>query len=64
MDGAPKSNRKYPAYSLAKLEALVEAGEGNPVMVQEIADRKAGISTIRVTPQIEGGKVQTKIGRM
>jgi hypothetical protein len=34
------------------------------VMVQEIADRKAGTSVALVVPQIEGGKAQHKVGRL
>lgn len=63
MDAA-RSNRKYPSYTLAQLETFVAEGRGNPVMVQEIADRKAGRSTPLVTPQLKGGKPQTKVGRM
>ena len=63
MDAA-RSNRKYPAYTLAQLEAFVAEGKGNPAMVQEIADRKAGLSKPAQTPQMAGGKPQTKIGRM
>ena len=63
MDGAT-TTRKYPSYTTAALEAFVASGQGNSVMVQEIEDRKAGISVIHVTPQLQGGKVQTKIGRM
>lgn len=63
MDAA-RSNRKYPAYTLAQLEAAVAAGRGNPVMVQEIEDRKAGRSVALVVPQIEGGKPQPKVGRL
>lgn len=63
MDGAT-TNRKYPSYTTAVLEAFVASGQGNPVMVQEIEDRKAGISVVKVTPQLIGGKVQVKIGRM
>lgn len=64
MDAGHKSQRKYPAYTLAELETIVAEGRGNDVMVKEIADRKAGISKPFVVPQIEGGKAQTKIGRM
>jgi hypothetical protein len=64
MDAGHKSQRKYPAYTLAQLEAFVAEGRGNDVMVKEIADRKAGASKTLVVPQIEGGKAQTKIGRM
>ena len=51
MDGAI-SNRKYPAYTTAQLERFVSEGSGTPAMVQEIADRKAGKSVIRVVPQL------------
>lgn len=47
-----------------QLSWFVASGQGNAVMVQEIADRKAHVSVIKATPQILGGKVQTKIGRM
>ena len=63
MDAA-KSNRKYPSYTLAQLEAFVAEGRGNDVMVQEITARKAGLSTALVAPQIEGGKPVTKGGRL
>lgn len=56
--------RKYPSYTLADLVNFVAAGQGNPIMVQEIADRKAGDSAIKLTPQLIGGKVITKVGRM
>lgn len=64
MDNANKSARKYPSYTLGQLEQAVADGRGNPVMLQEIADRKAGISSLRVTPQILGGKAQVKVGRL
>jgi hypothetical protein len=57
-------DRKYPSYTLADLEKFVAEGKGNPAMVQEIADRKSGASHTKVTPQILGGKAQTRIGRM
>lgn len=56
--------RKYPSYTLTELEKFVAEGKGNPVMVQEIADRKSGASTVKTTPQILGGKAQVRIGRM
>lgn len=59
MDSAARSNRQFPSYTLAQLEATVAAGQGTPVMVQEIADRKAGKSVTLVTPQI-----QARVGRM
>jgi hypothetical protein len=64
MDGAAKTNRKYPAYTLAQLEAFVASGRGNDVMVAEIAARKSGTSNVLSVPQIEGGKAQVHIGRM
>ena len=63
MDGAI-STRKFPAYTTAQLEAAVAAGRGTEAMRQEIADRKAGISVARAVPQIMGGKVVTKVGRL
>lgn len=63
MDAA-RTKRAFPGYTLAELEAKVAAGYGNDAMVQEIADRKAGKSVVVKTPQIEGGKVKTKLGRM
>jgi hypothetical protein len=64
MDAAHKSNRKYPSYTLAQLEAFVTEGNGNDVMVKEIADRKAGISNVLVVPQIDGGMPSHKVGRL
>jgi len=46
------------------LESFVAEGRGNEVMEREIAARKSGASTHKVTPQILGGMVQSKIGRM
>lgn len=63
MDAAT-STRKYPSYTLSQLEGFVAEGRGNPAMVQEIADRKAGLSTIKATPQILGGKPRVRVGRL
>jgi hypothetical protein len=63
MDGAT-STRKYPSYTTAQLESFVSAGDGDAVMIKEIADRKAGSSVLRSIPQLIGGKVIIKIGRM
>jgi hypothetical protein len=63
MDAA-KSNRKYPSYTLAQLEAFVAEGHGNDVMVQEIVARKTGLSTALVVPQLDGGKAVAKVGRL
>jgi hypothetical protein len=60
--------RLYPSYTLKDLKGWVEKGElsGEKLaqVKEEIAARESGASQVRVTPQIEGGKVQTKIGRM
>lgn len=58
------NTRKYPSYTTEELEAAVAAGRGNDVMIEEIARRKAGLSVPQVTPQIMGGKVVVKVGRM
>lgn len=50
-------SRKYPSYTLADLKKFVAEGKGNAVMEQEIKDRESGSSTVRVTPQILGGRV-------
>lgn len=52
MDGAI-SKRKYPAYTTKQLEEFVAAGGGSEAMIQEIADRKAGISKVHIVPQID-----------
>ena len=59
-----KMNRKYPSYTLAELKKFVAEGKGNAAMEQEIKDRESSASTVRETPQILGGKVQTRVGRM
>jgi len=68
MDGARKSTRKFPGYTTKELESFVAAGlndaELKKQIEQEIADRKSGKSVAFHTPQIEGGKIQTKVGRM
>lgn len=61
---AKDAARKWPSYTLAELEATVKAGKGSREMEEEIQNRKTGASQIRVTPQIEGGKVMTRVGRM
>ena len=64
MDGAIKTNRKYPAYSLAELEAKVAAGYGNAVMIEEIAARKAGVKfegKVFDLPDLVKGKLDAKV---
>jgi hypothetical protein len=56
--------RKYPSMTTAQLREWVGSGSATPLAVEELAKRDSGESTVRVTPQIVGGKVQTKIGRM
>lgn len=51
--GIDVSARKYPSHTLVELEKFVAEGRGNPVMLQEIANRKAGTSKVLVTPQIK-----------
>lgn len=63
MDGAIKSNRKYPAYTTAQLEAFVAQIKANETgsdavmrmiaMQDEIERRKAGISVVHVILQIK-----------
>lgn len=65
MDAA-RTNRKFPSYSTKELKTFVaNAGDAaNPVMVQEIADREAGVSAPIHTPQIDGGNIVIRLGRM
>lgn len=55
MDSAMKTNRLYPAYTLAQLEAFVAQGKGNPAMLGEIEARKSGASKPFVVPQLRHG---------
>ena len=66
MDASSSNNRtrKFPAYTLAQLEAFVAAGTGSDAIVAEIEARKSGASTVCKTPQIMGGKPAFRIGRM
>lgn len=54
----------YPSMHISELKKAVAEGRGNPKMEQEIADRESGKSQVKVTPQIQGGKAQTRVGRM
>jgi hypothetical protein len=66
MDAA-RSTRKFPSYSTKELKGFVaKAGDAaNPVMVQEIADREAGVSVPVFAPQIKAGNIViNRIGRM
>jgi hypothetical protein len=52
MDGAMKTSRMFPAYTLKELEAAIAAGRGTDAMVTEVAARKAGASKVFVVPQL------------
>jgi hypothetical protein len=66
--------RKYPSYTTAQLESAIAEIKANETgsdacmrviaMGDEVARRKAGISQAAITPQLAGGKIMTKIGRM
>lgn len=74
MDGAHVSKRMYPSYTTAQLEQMVERIKATETgsdacmkviaMQDEIERRRAGLSVARVTPQIMGGQVVTKVGRL
>ena len=63
-DVLAKDWNAYPSMHISALEKAVAEGRGNAAMVKEIAERKAGTSVQRVTPQILGGKPTTRVGRM
>ncbi len=68
------TTRKYPSYTTAQLESFIAEIKANETgsdacmrviaMSDEVERRKAGLSQVSVTPQLLGGKVQIKIGRM
>jgi hypothetical protein len=65
MDAAQNlTGRKFPGYTLAELKAFVAAGKGTAEMMTEIANREIGTSTHYRVPQLIGGKVSLRIGRM
>lgn len=64
MDASPRTARKFPGYTLAQLKASVEAGTANDAIIAEIAAREAGASVVYTVPQILGGKVSIRVGRM
>lgn len=68
---AGRTTRKYPSYTTAQLEAFVAEGvtEFRPAekvadISAEVAARKNGTSRHFAIPQIEGGQLVFKIGRM
>lgn len=51
--------RKYQSYSTNELRAFVAQGRGNPVMVQEVADRESGKSlTLHQRLQAAAARIQ------
>jgi hypothetical protein len=73
---AGRTTRKFPAYTTEQLKIAVidyqlgihpagEAPAGHvEAMIAEVKAREAGTSVHRPTPQIEGGKIVTSIGRI
>jgi hypothetical protein len=69
--GRPGRKKLYPSYTNDDLAKFISEGV-TPMrpqatvdkMKEELAARKSGESKTFVTPQIEGGKPQTKVGRM
>lgn len=62
-----RTNRKFPSYTLAELERMVGKVADPAVratMQGEIDGRKAGTSVAFKVPQVEGGKVAIKVGRL
>jgi hypothetical protein len=55
MDGAIKTKRLFPAYTLAELEAFAAQGNASPAMLGEIEARKSGASKPFVVPQLKKG---------
>ena len=60
--------RMYPSYTTKQLKEIVAVGNLSDDMTAkmnaEIKDREEGLSVTKVTPQIEGGMVQVKVGRL
>ena len=60
----PARKRIFPAYTLNELKSWTDLdAETAKKVAEEIAAREAG-SVARITPQIEGGRVISRIGRM
>jgi hypothetical protein len=70
MDGATVTTRKYPSYTTKQLESMVDIIKKTDDVVSlkaiqdEIDRRKAGLSVVKPTPQIAGGKIVTRVGRL
>jgi hypothetical protein len=68
---AGRTTRKYPSYTTAQLESFITEGvtefrsaEKVADIAAEVANRKVGASRQFAIPQIEGGQLVFKIGRM
>jgi len=67
MDAGHKSNRLYPGYTTQELKAFVAVEADATIkakMEGEIAAREAGLSKPLIVPQIKGGRIVPRIGRM
>jgi hypothetical protein len=64
----PSTQRMFPSYTTAQLKEFLKThemdDEKRKKMETEVANRESGASVVRKTPQIEGGKVITKVGRL
>jgi hypothetical protein len=62
------TNRIYPSYTTKQLKEIVAVGNLSDDMTAqmnaEIEARESGLSVTKVTPQIMGGIVQAKVGRL
>ena len=64
MNQIPARKRLFPAYTLDELKSWIGLDDETAKKVaEEIEAREAG-SVARITPQIEGGRVISRIGRM
>ena len=65
MSDASTTTRKFPGYTTKELKAFVAtAGEtATPVMIEEIARREVGVSTVKVVPQVHVFEYRPFIGR-
>jgi len=64
------AQRMFPSYTTAQLKQFVAEGvtelrsaEKVEQIKREIAARESGASDVKVTPQIEGGKLHSIVGR-
>ena len=65
MDAAQNlTGRKFPGHTLAELKAFIAAGKGTAEMMTEVENRETGANTHYRVPQLIGGKVLLRLGRM